>query len=82
MFKKMHPDDFLIIVFGVIFFIFFALIIATAEAEPKSKTVTKKYTDVCIDGVTYLEYNPVNTSVGSLSPKYNADGTLQTCGIE
>lgn len=79
MFENMHHQEkFTVIIFGVIFAIFFPLIIATAETEAKNKEAMPKYTDVCIDGVIYLERSK-SSSAAALSPKYNINGTIETC---
>ena len=48
----------------------------TAEANNKAPL---KYTEVCIDEVIYLEYNPKSGSVAALSPKYKNNGEIETC---
>ena len=61
---------------GVAMFLTVAFFPPTAEANNKAPL---KYTEVCIDEVTYLEYNPKSGSVAALSPKYKTNGEIETC---
>ena len=73
-----HQDKFMLIIIGVMFAIFAVGLIAREETEAKNKEALPKYTDVCIDGVIYLERNK-SSSAAALSPKYNTNGSIETC---
>ena len=79
MFENMdHQDKFMVTILVIIFATFFAGLIATEKTEAKNKEVVPKYTEVCIDGVIYLELSKLS-SVAALSPKYNTNGSIETC---
>lgn len=65
---------------SIVFLIMLGGLVACSTGN-KAKTNTEELQIRCISGVTYFlfsEYNG-NTGFGYMSPKYNRDGSINTC---